>query len=356
MIIPIFIPHRGCPHRCIFCNVQKTAGDQPERISEHAFCETVNKHLESAKPSPDRVQIAFYGGNFTGMEIREQIELLTFAGTFIKKGLVHGIRISTRPDCLDAGCLDMLRSFEVTTTEIGVQSMTDDVLNRANRGHTASDVVHAITLLKQRSFETGVHLMVGLPEDSCFSFDDTVEKIIALKPDFVRIHPTLVFEKTDLAQAYLGGTYHPLSLAAAIDLCKSALKRFEESGIPVIRLGLQTTREMETPGSIIAGPYHPAFRNLVEASLYFDMASSLLMAEPVRDKAVLFILSPKDVSSFRGQKNGNLQRIKACFGLAEIGVSVDPHQPRRSLKMVIHNQAPKPDMSHGTVQGGTSIV
>jgi len=356
MIIPIFIPNRGCPHRCIFCNVQKTAGDQPERISEHAFCETVNKHLESARTSLDRVQIAFYGGNFTGMGKREQIELLTFAGSFIKKGLVHGIRISTRPDCLDAECLDMLRSFEVTTVEIGAQSMTDDVLNRANRGHTASDVVHAITLLKQRGFETGMHLMVGLPEDSCSSFDDTVKKTIALKPDFVRIHPTLVFEKTDLAQAYFSGTYHPLSLAEAIDLCKSALRRFEEAGIPVIRLGLQTTREMEAPGSIIAGPYHPAFRNLVEASLYFDMAASLLMTEPVRNKAVLFILSPKDVSSFRGQKNRNLQRIKARFGLAEIGVLVDPHQPRRSLKMMIHNQTPKPDMSHGTVQGETSIV
>lgn len=339
MIIPIFIPYRGCPHRCIFCNVQKTAGDQPKKISEDAFRETVNKYLESAKTPPDSVQIAFYGGNFTGMEKREQIELLTFAGPFIKQGLVNGIRISTRPDCLDAECLDMLRFFDVTTVEIGAQSMTNDVLNRANRGHTSSDVANAIALLKQRGFETGMHLMVGLPEDSRSSFDDTVEKTIALKPDFVRIHPTLIFEKTDLAQAYFSGTYHPLTLAEAIDLCKSALRRFEEADIPVIRLGLQTTREMEAPGSIIAGPYHPAFRNLVEESLYFDMASSLLMAELVRNTAVLFILSPKDVSSFRGQKNRNLQRIKMRFGLAEIRVSGDPHQPRRSLNMMIHNKA-----------------
>jgi histone acetyltransferase (RNA polymerase elongator complex component) len=355
LIIPIFIMHRGCPHRCIFCNVRKTAGNHPERLSEDAFCETVNKYLGSSKERPDRVQIAFYGGNFTGMEKAEQIEFLTFARLFIKKGVVNNIRISTRPDCIDTDSLDMLKAFDVTTVEIGAQSMVDEVLNLANRGHSSADVANSMKLLKERGFETAMHLMVGLPGDIRSSFENTVEKTIALQPDSVRIHPTLVFEDTDLAKAYLNGNYAPLSLHEAVELCKFALRKFEEACIPIIRLGLHTTREMETPGSIIAGPHHPAFRSFVEESLYFDMASSLLAAERVKNRAVTFILSPKDVSSFRGHKNKNLQRLKKRFGLADIRVSVDPCQTRRSLNIMIHDGALKsafPD----NIEQGTSIV
>jgi histone acetyltransferase (RNA polymerase elongator complex component) len=345
MIIPIFIMHRGCPHRCIFCNVRKTAGNQPEKISEEAFCDTVNRYLESTKVTPHRVQIAFYGGNFTGMEKDEQIELLKFARPFIKKGLVNGIRISTRPDCLDAECLEMLKSFHVTTVEIGVQSLADDVLVLAKRGHTSADVADSMKMLKQRGFETGMHLMVGLPGDTRASFEHTVEKTIALQPDSVRIHPTLVLEDTDLAKAYLNGTYTPLSFAETIEICKFAVRRFDEASIPVIRLGLHTTREMEEPGSILAGHHHPAFRSLVEESLYYDMASSLLDSQLVRNKAVTFVLSPRDVSIFRGQKNRNLHRIKKHFDLAEIKLSVEPHRSRRSLGVIVHDGVLKPDFS-----------
>jgi histone acetyltransferase (RNA polymerase elongator complex component) len=355
LIIPIFIMHRGCPHRCIFCNVRKTAGNHPERLSEEAFCEIVNKYLESVKERPDRVQIAFYGGNFTGMAKGEQIELLKFARPFIKKGVVNSIRISTRPDCIDTECLDMLKAFGVTTVEIGAQSMMDDVLNLANRGHTSADVASSLKMLKQRGLETGMHLMVGLPGDSRSSFENTVEKTIALKPDSVRIHPTLVLEDTDLAKAYLSKAYIPLILAEAVEICKFALRKFEEARIPVIRIGLHTTREMEAPGNIIAGPHHPAFRSLVEESIYFDMASSLLDSERVRNKAVTFVLSPKDVSSFRGQKNRNLQRIKKRFGLAEIHVSVDPHQPRRSLNIMMNDRILKPAFAD-KIEQGASIV
>jgi histone acetyltransferase (RNA polymerase elongator complex component) len=338
MIIPIFIMHRGCPHRCIFCNVMKTAGTHPESLSEEAFCDTVHRHLETTKEKPDRIQIAFYGGNFTGMEKDEQIRFLEYARPFIDKGLVNSIRISTRPDCLNPDCLDILEAFDVTTVEIGAQSMADEVLVLANRGHSSTDVKNAVKMLKEWGFETGIHLMVGLPGDSPATFGCTVGQVIALQPDTVRIHPTIVFSETELERAYLNGTYIPLTLAEAIDICKIALRRFKEAGIPIIRLGLQTTREMEAPGSIIAGPYHPAFRSLVEESVYFDMVSSVLSMEHVKNKAVTFILSPKDVSTFRGQRNRNLKGIKERFELAEIQISPDPHQTRGSLKIAIEGK------------------
>jgi histone acetyltransferase (RNA polymerase elongator complex component) len=338
LIIPIFVMNRGGPHRCVFCNIRKTAGSHPERISENAFRDTVQQHLRNMKRGPDRIQIAFYGGNFTGMEMDDQIELLEYAGLFIKQGLVNNIRISTRPDCLDPECLGMLKAYNVTTIEIGVQSMVDEVLNLANRGHSSADVVHSMNMLQEWDFETGIHLMAGLPGDSRASFEYTVEKTIALQPDSVRIHPTLVLQDTDLAKSYLNGDYVPLRLAEAIDLCKLALRRFEETGIPVIRLGLQTTQEMEAPGSIVAGPFHPSFRSLVEGSLYFDMAAYLLADEEVKEKYIEFSLSPKDISFFRGQRNVNIHTLKKIYGIAGITVSADPEQKRGSLAMVVDDR------------------
>ena len=341
LIIPIFVMNRGCPHRCVFCNVQKTAGNHPERISEDAFRKTVQKHLSSMKRTSDRVQIAFYGGNFTGMERDDQINLLEYAGVFIRQGLVHNIRISTRPDCLNTECIGMLKAYNVTTVEIGVQSMVDEVLNLANRGHSSDDVIYSMNILKAGGFETGIHLMVGLPGDSRASFEYTVEKTIGLQPDSVRIHPTLVLQDTDLAKYYLNGDYVPLSLAEAIDLCKLALRRFEEAGIPVIRLGLQTTQEMEAPGSIIAGPFHPSFRSLVEGSLFFDMAASLLEEEQVKEKDIVFSLSPKDISIFRGQRSVNIHTLKKIYDIAAVTVSADPEQKRGSLAIVVDGRKSK---------------
>jgi len=327
--------HKGCPHRCIFCNIHKTIGTHPDKITEDMIGETITEYLASVKGTPARVQIAFYGGNFTGMDQDKQIELLEYTKPFIKKGLVDSIRISTRPDCITPEGLDILKAFHVATIEIGAQSMTDDVLSLAKRGHKAGDVTNAMQMLTDWGFETGIHLMAGLPGDTPLLFDNTVEQIIALRPDMVRIHPTIVFSDTELGRLYQSGNYIPMSLNEATDVCKIALKKFTEARIPVIRLGLQTTKEMEMPGTIVAGPYHPAFRSIVEESLYFDLASSLLVTKHPQNKTVSFTLSPKAVSSFRGQKNMNLQKLKQRFGMAEIQLISDPRQQRLSVNVMI---------------------
>ena len=339
-IIPIFVIYKGCPNRCVYCNERITAGDHPDRITEDLFRKIVDKHLKSFN-KPEYIQIAFYGGNFTGMDRNYQTELLEFAESYIQKGLVNSVRISTRPDYVDEDRAELLKKYHVKTVEIGAQSMVDEVLNLSNRGHSSNDVRNAVDLLKKEGFETGIHLMVGLPGDTEEGFRYTVEETIKLHPHMVRIHPTIVFRGTVLAKSYQKGEYEPTSMADAIRLCKYALGKFEMANIPVIRIGLQMTREMETEGSIIAGPHHPAFRSLVEGSIFLDMASELLKsANPHREDAT-FSLNPKDVSDFRGMKNQNMAALKERFDVTGISIREDSKQERGTLALVVNGKISK---------------
>jgi histone acetyltransferase (RNA polymerase elongator complex component) len=326
LIIPIFIMHRGCPHLCTFCNQQKAAGPYPEDVSETFFRRTVLAHFQSLKKKPVQVQIAFYGGNFTGMPEQEQIRLLGYAKPFLEAGWVSALRISTRPDCLDRERLDLLNEFGVQTVEIGAQSLVDDVLRCADRGHTAADVDTAVQLLKSNGYEVCVHLMAGLPGDDPEGFTCSVDRTIAMRPQMVRIHPTLVFAGTRLERDYHNGRYDPLTLDEAVMLCKSALLKFAAAGIPVIRMGLQATPEMEKRGTVIAGPYHPAFRFLVESSIFFDRAASLLSGADFKEKSVVFSVCPKEQSAFRGLKNENVRTLQNRFGISGLRVVTNPSQ------------------------------
>jgi len=334
LIIPIFIMNRGCPRRCLFCNERLTAGDRPESISAEAFRETVDTCLGSAGRKGGPVQIAFYGGTFTGMAQEEQERLLALAAPFLGDGTVDGVRISTRPDEIAPEKLAFLASSGVKTVEVGVQSLDDAVLSRSRRGHSAADAVRAVNLLKERGFETGLHLMAGLPGDSPERFAETIRKVIALRPDMVRIHPTIVLAGTPLAADFREKRYIPLTLAEAVDLCKNAIKKLAAAGIPVIRLGLQTTRELGEPGAVLAGPFHPAFRALVESAIFLEMAAALLAAAGEGRAAVpaaVFSLSPADLSNFLGRRRANIAALKRRFRLTALRVVSDPAIPRRTL-------------------------
>ncbi len=333
MIIPFFINNRGCPHRCIFCNERMIAGDRPEEITASYISETVNLFLRKAG-NKNNIQIAFYGGNFTGMDRSAQESFLSYTAPFIENGSVASLRISTRPDAIDEERLDLLQASGVRSVEIGIQSMDDEVLERAKRGHTAADVIRAVAMLKERGFETGVHLMAGLPGDNEERFKRTVEKVIALAPASVRIHPVIVFRDTELAEMFTAGEYKPLSIDEAVCLCKEPVKKFQAAGIPVIRLGLQTTAEMEQPGSILAGPFHPAFGALVYESIFADMALSLLSEKKILGTKIGFRISPQDVSHLRGHRNRNLKSIMKRFGLDDITVISDPQQTRGEIALL----------------------
>jgi histone acetyltransferase (RNA polymerase elongator complex component) len=341
-IIPIFIMYQGCPHRCIYCNERITAGNHPDRITEDLFRNIVDKYLKTMNWNTESIQIAFYGGNFTGIDKDYQTMLLKAAESYIEDGgPINSIRLSTRPDYIDPDTVKFLTQYSVSTVEIGAQSMVDDVLNLSGRGHTSDDVRKALGILQNSGFETGIHLMAGLPGDTEDRFRYTIEEVIHLHPDTVRIHPTIVFRNTALAEMYSEGNYEPLTMSDAVRLCQYALGKFEIAHIPVIRLGLQATREMETTGSIIAGPYHPAFRSLVGGSIFLDTASYLLTSAGAHKEEVTFRLNPKDVSDFRGMKNQNIVKLKERFDIPLLSIREDSKQERWSLVLVVHGEENK---------------
>lgn len=336
-IIPIFIMNSGCPHSCIFCNQKITAGNYPQEISKEYFENEVDSCLAWNRDKSRPVEIAFYGGSFTGINKEYRQNLLSWAQSYIRAGQVHSLRVSTRPDYIDSDILSDLRKYNVTTVEIGAQSFVDDVLQFAQRGHSAADTVKAITLLKEGDFQTCLHLMAGLPKDNKDGFVYSLEKTIELKPDMVRIHPVVVFRGTALADEFVQGNYRPLPLNEAVSLCALAWEKLSAAGIRVIRVGLQWTKEMDTDGAVLAGPLHPSFGGLVLAAVYYEQTIKLLEQLPAETREICFELHEHDVSSFRGWQNSNITAIKKLCPQTDIKV-ITAAQQKRGLISVVADQ------------------
>ncbi len=327
LIIPIFLPHLGCHERCLFCNQRAGSQGPPSPSAVRSSIETSLIGIPYDKKNREK-QVAFYGGSFTAIPEEDQLRYLKTVQPFLSDGLVDSIRISTRPDALDEEILSRLKAYGVKTFEIGVQSMIDEVLFLSRRGHGAKDTVDATRRLIQQGFEVGLQLMIGLPGDSCDRFLQTLDRVIELKPDFVRIHPTLVLKGAPLETLWRGGGYLPLSLDEAIEWLKRGMLKLEQSSVSVSRIGLQPTRELER--DYLAGPYHPALHQLVDSSIFFDMATSLLRIFQKNGRA-LFRCHPKEFSNLRGQRNENILRLKKHFKLREIFIEGRQEYPRGDL-------------------------
>ena len=336
-IIPLFIMNSGCPHSCIFCNEKIAAGNYPPEISKEYFENEVDSCLAWNRDKSRPVEIAFYGGSFTGMDKKYQQNLLFWAQSYIRAGLVHSLRISTRPDYIDGDILAGLKKNNVATVEIGAQSFVDDVLQFAQRGHSAVDTIKAVTLLKEHNFQTSLHLMAGLPRDNKDGFLYSLEKTIELRPDMVRIHPVVVFDGTALADQFSRGNYKPLPLTEAVSLCALAWEKLSTAGIRVIRVGLQWTKEMEKDGAVLAGPLHPSFGGLVLAAVYYEQTIKLLEQLPAETREIRFELHEHDVSSFRGWQNSNITAIKKLCPQTDIKV-ITAEQQKRGLISVVADQ------------------
>ncbi len=330
-IAPLFIRNSGCPGRCIYCSERLTDPEDEGCAPADAVRDAVLRHLgRSRRKAP--AQIAFYGGSFTGLDPARQEVYLRAARACIREGIAVSIRISARPDQIDGPILERLAANGVRTVEIGAESMDDGILDRAGRGHTAADVVRAMAFLRRGGFETGIHLMAGLPGDTPERFAASVGRVVDLRPDMVRIHPTIVFAETELAGMHERGEYEPLSLEEAVRRCADAVLRFEAAGIRVVRLGLQATEALERPGAVLAGPFHPSFGAVVEAEIFRRMASSLLAARGGGDFAA-FRVSARDVSSFRGIRNANIRLLKEGFGLRNLAVRGETGRVRGTLAL-----------------------
>jgi histone acetyltransferase (RNA polymerase elongator complex component) len=327
LIIPIFLPAMGCRERCLFCNQKASSEGLPSPASVRHFIEASLAQIPDNKKNREK-QVAFYGGSFTAIHRDDQSRYLKEVHPFLASGLVDSIRISTRPDALDEETLSLLKEYGVKTVEIGVQSMVDEVLSLAYRGHYAEDTVSATLRLKQWGFEVGHQLMIGLPGDTCDRFLQTLDRVIELKPDFLRIHPTLVLKGAPLENLWREGSYSPLSLEETIDWLKRGLVRVENSSISIARMGLQPTDELQR--DFLAGPYHPALRQLIDSAVFFDMATSLLQDSQKNGQA-LFFCHPKEISNLRGQRNENILKLINRFKLRDIFVQYREDIPRGSL-------------------------
>lgn len=336
-IIPIFISHFGCPYRCVYCDQNRIARPAATLPSSEDVQREIEWYLlvgARKRQSVKTVQVAFYGGSFTALSLGIQEGLLRSAAPFLREGKVHSLRLSTRPDYISPEVLELLRSEKVTTVELGVQSTDDDVLRISRRGYGRQEVKRAVRELFQGSFEVGVQLMVGLPGDTPEKFASTVKDVIEMRPHFVRIYPTLVIKATTLERWFREGRYCPLSLEEAVILTKEAMQRFRQAQIPVIRVGLQPTPSLEEQGTIVAGPYHPAFRQLVDGSIFYEWAASLLTdSRPEEGSSPLFLVSPQDISNFYGHGGQNIKKLKEAFGLKQVRVEADPEKEKGTISL-----------------------
>ena len=267
-IIPVFVPHLGCPHDCVFCNQRRISGRQ-----EPAAPDSVHTAIAQAAALPTngaKRQLAFYGGSFTAIPTAQQEALLAAAEEEIRAGRIDSIRLSTRPDAIDEEVLTRLRAYGVETVELGAQSMDDEVLRLSGRGHTAEDVERAARLVKEAGFRLILQMMTGLPGDM-----RTAEKLIALRPDGVRIYPTVIVRDTALFELWQAGKYREHRVEDAVCVCARLLPLFEAAGIPVIRLGLNPTEELSA-GAAAGGAYHPALGELVKSRILREKAAALL--------------------------------------------------------------------------------
>lgn len=319
--IPVFVPHLGCPNDCSFCNQKKITGTEKNTVSAGDVHRIVGEHLKTIEREDTHIEIGFFGGSFTGIDQVLQEELLGAAQSYLNEKKVDGIRLSTRPDYMDEETVARLQAFGVTTVELGVQSMDDEVLNKNLRGHTAEDTVRASRLIKNSGMALGHQVMPGLFGDSPETFRETVRKSIELSPDCVRIYPTLVIRDTRLSDWYREGKFKPLSLSDAVNQSKEAVLAYRDHGISVIRVGLLASDTIRPEADVVAGPYHPAFGELVESAIVCDALISEL-SEKKAEKVELMV-HPRFVSTLVGEKRGNIKKIQEIYPSLQIKIVQD---------------------------------
>ena len=340
-IIPIFIPHKGCPNDCIFCNQKKITARQ-QAVTGEDVQNTIETWLSTLEPrGVETIEIAFFGGSFTGIPMEEQSAYLAIAKTYKDSGRIHKIHLSTRPDYINKSILDNLKAYSVDVIELGVQSFDNGVLTKSGRGHNASVVYESSRLIKDYGFELGIQLMIGLPGDSLETCIYSAKETVKIGPSIARLYPTIVINDTELYNQYIRGEYVPLTQDEAILRTKEMYKILDDAGINIIRVGLKSTdliNDREN-SEINGGTYHPAFRQLVEGEIAKERIESLLDAETfdlhLRTK-VDFYANPKCMSALIGHKGKNkayfLENYPHLDVLYKVNRELSDHQYQINIK------------------------
>lgn len=330
--IPIFIPHLGCPYDCIYCD-QKIIANRTEAPAAHQIEATIEQYL-STMARDAWIEVGFFGGSFTAIDMAAQEAYLQQVQPFRNSGRINGIRVSTRPDCIDGSKLDLLARYGVGMIELGVQSMDEGVLTASGRCYGPGDVKASCDLIKDRHFKLGIQLMIGLPGDSYASDMATAEEVIKIRPQAVRIYPTLILAGTKLASMYSKGLYTPLQLEEAVRICKDMFLQFYRYTIPVIRMGLYPGEELRQPGVTVAGPFHSSFGELVEQLLFREQAHWAIRSFwnnfGCWRKLCLYV-HERDISKMVGHRRSNCMSLQQDLELETIEVKGSRDQPQDSI-------------------------
>lgn len=278
-IIPIFIPHHGCPNDCVFCN-QKAITARERAPEPQEVRQRIEEHLSTLKNRGiSTVEIAFFGGSFTGLSLEEQSRYLETAAEYKRSGAVDKLHLSTRPDYIDEEILDNLKKYGVDVIELGVQSFDDEVLRRSNRGHDSAVVYESCELIREYGFELGIQLMIGLPGDSYESCLYSAAETVRIRPSLARLYPTIVLKDTKLYQMWRSGEYTPFDQQETLRIAKDMYRRLDDAGIYILRVGLKSTELIQTEGGAVCSDYHPAFRQLVEGELAKEKLEEQLLSK-----------------------------------------------------------------------------
>lgn len=321
-IIPIFIPHHGCPNDCVFCN-QKIITARSKPVSADDVRNIIETYLSTLSDRGlEEIEVAFFGGSFTGIPIDQQTAYLKIADEYKQKGLIDKIHLSTRPDYIDHEILSNLKSHHVDVIELGVQSFDEEVLLLSKRGHTIDDVYKACKLIKDEDFTLGIQLMIGLPGDTKEKSVISAQKAADLSPSLARLYPTVILEDTQLAEMYRNGAYKGISEDEAVDTCKDMYRILTDAGIKVMRVGLKST-DLVTNSSDLGGNYHPAFRQLVEGQIAKEDMLKEIEKLPENTNSITFAASPKSFSNMIGHKGINKKYFEEKFPNINISYKMD---------------------------------
>ena len=321
--IPIFIPHLGCPNDCVFCNQRRISGKTDFDI--HSVEDELMRATETVDYADSEVEIAFFGGSFTGIDRGDMLYLLGLAKRYIDNGKAQAIRLSTRPDYIDGEILDILKEYGVTDIELGLQSMSENVLFASKRGHNANAARDACSMIKERGFNLVGQMMIGLPKSTIEDEIYTAREIVSMGCDAARIYPTVVFCETELCNMMKNGVYLPLTMSDAVERSAAVLEVFVENGLPVIRLGLCAADNLFTEGTIVGGAYHSAFGELVYSALYYkrikDYIESNGLTDAISGRDITVYVPCGEVSKASGQKRSNKERLKREYGVHGVKIA-----------------------------------
>lgn len=338
--IPIFINHVGCPNSCVFCSQQKINGVETD-IAPEEVKSIIDEYL-GYLPKDSEIEVAFFGGTFTGISFELQGKYLEVVKPYIESGAVKGIRLSTRPDSIDERILTQLKRYGVTAIELGVQSLDQKVLDLTERNYPVSAVEQAVKKIKEYGIAVGIQLMIGLPGSDENKDYESAELALAMKPDMVRIYPTLVLSGTKMETMFREGKYLPLSLESAVKIAKRVYALFVLNRVNVIRVGLQPSEDLREEGVIVAGPFHAAFRELVESEIYYGFLREILRSEGeleirCNERNVSKIIGNRGINR---TKLGNKLRVKidSFIGTDEIFVNGERYSKETIFKRGIHEE------------------